>query len=681
MNSLFSFLSLAAAAAAAVLAIPSPALGTRVPQAQEQEEERPVLLDGLVVTASRGPVPEWTIASHTTVIERAELERTGIEYVADALRQVPGLAVVRNGSFGAVTSVFLRGGEADYVQVLVDGVPANEPGGRFDFGSMSTDNVERIEIVRGPASDLYGSDAVSGVIHILTRRGNGPPAAEFSLRAGSFGTQHWNAALAGGDSRSVSYAFSWGRNTTDGILAHNNQHKLTTLTGRVQVRPDPSSDAVLSVRHEDRRFHYPTDGTGDACLRKPQCALVDENAFAFGDALAFAINAGRRWTSSLQTRVSLALHESDGGTDDGPDGPADSLGFFGFKSLGNTRRTTADVRAIWHFAGESSLAAGTEFERQSLRSFTESLSQYGQQSGNSENERRNRAAYAQLAWVRGGMALTGGARAEDNEGFGTAATWRAGLVWRAEATGTRLRASAGTGIKEPTFLESFASGFVTGNPELEPERSTGLEAGIDQAFGGTAELSLTGFWQRYRNLIQYTSTPRAENGPNYENVARAKSLGIEASGTAEAGPVRIVASYAWLDTEVEDAGFDSGPGATFVKGQSLLRRPGHTIAGSAAIDAGRRVAFDVGVRRTGTREDRDFESWPATPVKLPAHTVVDLAANVHLASDDAGRPAVTLVVRAENVFDEKYEEIWGFSAPGLGLYIGGRVALGGSGGT
>ncbi len=669
MSSVVSFSSLVATVTAAVLAIPSPALGTKSLQAQEQEEDPPVTLDGLIVTATRGSAPEWTIASHTTVVGRAELERTGVKYVADALRKVPGLAVVRNGSFGAVTSVFLRGGEADYIQVLVDGVPVNEPGGRFDFGSMSTDNIERIEIVRGPSSDLYGSDAVSGVIHILTRRGTGAPAAELSLHAGSFGTQQWRASLAGGDDRRVSYAFSWGRSTTDGILAYNNQHLLTTVTGRVHIRPDPRSDAVLSVRHEDRRFHYPTDGTG---------ALADRNAFAFGDALALAIDAGRRWTPSLRTRVSLALNESDGGTDDRPDGPADSLGFFGFNSLDDIRRATADLRAVWQFAGESSLAVGAEFERQSLRSFSESLSQYGSLSGNSENERRNRAAYAQLAWVRGGLALTGGARAEDNERFGTAATWRAGVAWRAESTGTRLRGSAGTGIKEPSFLESFATGYAIGNPNLEPERSTGLEAGVDQAIGGgKAKLSMTGFWQRYRNLIQYTPTPPAANGPNYYNVARARSRGIEAEGTAEAGPARLATSYAWVDTQVEDAGFDDGPGASFVKGQPLVRRPRHTIAASATISAGRRAAFDLAVRRTGEREDRDFGSWPASPVTLPAHTVVDLAANVRLASDEAGRPTVTLVVRAENLFNETYEEVWGFSAPGRGVYIGGKVALGG----
>jgi len=143
------------------------------------------------------------------------------------------MAVVRSGSFGATTTVHLRGGESDYVQVLIDGVPVNEPGGAFDFGSLTTDNIERIEIVRGPASALYGSDAVSGVIQILTRRGTGPPSGSLSFHMGSFGTRRLLGALAGGTD-ALSYAFSLGRGDTDGIHEYNSSHRQTTLTGRVR---------------------------------------------------------------------------------------------------------------------------------------------------------------------------------------------------------------------------------------------------------------------------------------------------------------------------------------------------------------------------------------------------------------------------------------------------------------
>lgn len=628
----------------------------------------PIKLEGLVVTANRWAEPAWTVAAHATVIEGIALRRAGIEYVADALRRAPGMAVVRNGSFGAVTSVFLRGGESDYVQVLIDGVPVNEPGGAFDFGSLSTDNIERIEIIRGPASALYGSDAVSGVIQIFTRRGSGPARGTVSFTAGSFATRRWQGTLSGGTD-ALSYAFSAGRNDTDGILEYNNEHRRTTFTGRVQGQLGPRADATLSVRYDDRRFNFPTDGSG---------ALADRNAYTYGDALTLNLDAGRRWTDAFETRFTFDVNETDRGSDDAPDGPADTLGFFGYTNLNDIRRTGGGARAVWRPADGAVVAAGYELEQQSIRAFGRSFSQYGSSASNSENDRRNHAVYTQLSWLRGGLALNGGVRAESNERFGTAATWKAGTAWQSPSERTRLRLAAGTGIKEPTFFETYAEGFTRGNPNLEPERSTSFEAGWDQGVGSGATLSLTGFSQSYRDLIQYTFSPPAQGGPNYHNVAEARSRGVEAEGVLDAGPVRLTAHYTWLDTEVVDAGFDEGEGATFVEGEPLLRRPRHSAGATAVVEVAEAVGFEVGVRRNGARSDRDFSTWPATPVTLAAYTVVDLSADFEVARARAGRPGFTVVIRAENLLGAEYEEVWGFAAPGRGLYVGGRVVVGGN---
>ncbi len=627
----------------------------------------PGSLQGLVVTANRLHQPEWAAAAHTTILHGPELERAGIEYVADALRQLPGVALARGGSFGAITSLFLRGGESDYVQVLVDGVRVNEPGGAFDFASLTTDNVERIEIVRGPASALYGSDAVSGVIQIFTRRGSGRPRGDLSFQGGSYGTRRWQGGLSGGTG-SLSYAFSAGRNETDGILDFNNEFLQTTVTGLVQGRLDEAADASVSVRYEDRRFHYPTDGSGN---------LVDENANSFGDALSVNIGAGRRWSDGFETRFGINVHESDAGTDDAPDGPADTLGYHGFKSLADLRRTTLGGRAIWRPGEERSVAAGYELEQQSVRDFSESLSQWGPSSANSRNERGNQAFYAQLSEFRGPAALNAGLRLEDNERFGAAMTWRAGAAWRAASSGTRMRASAGTGIKEPTFYETYATGFATGNPELEPEESTSFEAGLDQELGSIGRLSITGFSQSYRNLIQYTFSPPEPGGPNYHNVARARSRGLEAEASVAVSRVRLSGFYTYLDTEVEDAGFDEGPSATFVEGEPLLRRPRHTVGASALVQVASEIGLDASVRRTGERGDRDFSGYPAVPVTLPAYTLVDLAASFELAPAP-GRAGMRLTLRMENLLDESYHEVWGFAAPGRAVYVGGSVAVGGS---
>ncbi len=619
-----------------------------------------------MVTANRRPAPAWTVAARTTVIEGEALERAGIKYVADALRQVASLAVVRGGSFGATTSAFLRGGASDHVLVLVDGVSVNEPGGRFDFGSMTADGIERIEIVRGPVSALYGSDAVSGVIHVFTRRGRGAPTADLSFRAGSFGARQWHGGASGGTGL-LSYSFSLGRNDTDGILDLNNAHRSTTVSGRVQVQPDARNGVTLALRHEIQRFHFPTDGSG---------VLVDRNAYTFGDALVAAVEAGRNWTDAFETRLALTLHDWDSGADDAPDGPADTLGFFGSESLADGRRTATDARAIWRFAGESALAAGAELEQQSVRSLSRSLSQYGSSPQSTAHERWNRAAYVQVDGARGDAAVNGGLRIEDNEHYGTAATWRAGLVWRPAPARTRLYASAGTAIKEPTFAESFGSAWAVGNRALEPEGSTEFEAGLEQRIGPRVTVSLTAFSQKYRNLIQYAFSPPEQGGPNYHNVARASSRGFEAEAEASFGALAIGGSYAWLRTRVDDSGFDEGPGASLVEGQRLLRRPEHAFAATASMTVRERLTLDLSLRRVGSRDDRNFASWPATPVELSAYSVVDLGANLRLFGGGS-RPAVALTFRADNLLDAHYEEVWGFPAPGRGIYVGGRVTAGG----
>ncbi len=621
----------------------------------------PFGLDGLVVTANRLQQPDWAAAAHTTVLDGYELERAGVEYVSDALRRLSGVALVRAGSFGALTSLFLRGGESDYVQVMIDGVRVNQPGGSFDFSALTTDNVERIEVVRGPASALYGSDAVSGVVQIFTRRGDGRPRGELSLQGGAYGTLRCQGGVSGGTG-ALSYAFSAGANQTDGILPFNNEFRQTTVTGLVQARLDDATDASVSIRHEDRRFHYPTDGAGN---------LVDSTAHSFGDALSFSVDVGRRWSDVFETGVGIAVHESDFGTDDTPDSPGDDA----YSSLADLRRATFAARTAWRpGSAGSAVAAGYELERQSVRDFSQSASPWGASASHSRNERRNQAVYAQASDVRGSLALNAGARLEANERFGRAATWRAGVAWRASSAGMRLRASAGTGIKEPTFFETYATGFATGNPDLEPETSTSFEAGLDKELGDAARLSLTAFRQSYRNLVQYTSSPPAAGGPNYHNVAEASSRGIEAEASAAAGPVRLSGFYTLLDTEVEDSGFDEGPSATFVEGEPLLRRPKHTVGASAFVRIANGIALDASARRTGERGDRDFGSWPADPVTLPAYALVDLAARFEV---NRWGPGVRLTVRLDNLLDESYQEAWGFAAPGRAAYVGGSVAVGG----
>jgi vitamin B12 transporter len=620
-------------------------------------QERPFLLDGFVITASPTPRPARDVARFVTVLEGQALRDAGVTTVVDALRGVPGLQVVRGGSFGAATSVFMRGGESDYVQVLVDGVQVNSPGGAFDFAGLLVADVERIEVVRGPASSLYGSDAMSGVIQVVTRRGRGVPRGEVALQGGSHGRRDASVSLGGGQG-GAGWSLSLARQQADGLLPVNNHFGNTVLSAGVRLAPDDATRATVSLRMAERSYHFPTDGSG---------AVTDVNAFTFGDEASVSVGAARRVLTGLEVQAGVAVARTQTGTEDLADTPGDTLGYYGFNSLDHVQRSTADLRANV-FRGPWVATVGVEVEVQEQRSFSESLSQWGPTSGRSDDRRDNVAAYAHLTGSRGPGSFAAGARLEDNERYGTFASWNAEGGWWV-APGLRARVAAGIGVKEPTFYETFASGWVRGNPALDPERARSLEAGVEQGMAaGAVTVRLTAFTQRFRDLIQYLASPAAGD-PNFVNVAEAESRGLEVGAELRVGRLEAGADWSWLRTRVIDAGVDEGPDADFVEGGRLLRRPDHTVRGHAALSLDPvRVTGDV--RVVGARDDRDYSGWPAKRVVLPRYTTLDLGLEMPLGE----RLRVSL--RADNLLDARYEEVQGYPAPGRSLAVGGRVSLG-----
>jgi vitamin B12 transporter len=240
-----------------------------------------------------------------------------------------------------------------------------------------------------------------------------------------------------------------------------------------------------------------------------------------------------------------------------------------------------------------------------------------------------------------------------------------------------VRGAAGTGIKEPTFFENYATGFATGNPDLDPERSTSWELGVEQSvFEGALQLSGAWFDQEFQDLIQYTFSPPNPGDPNYFNIAEARARGVEAGVLVSSGNLNASGDVTWLDTEVIDSGFDSGEGATFVEGERLLRRPHLVLGGSAGYRVDGRGVLRASLRRVGEREDRDFSAFPATPVTLDAYTLVGVGGEVTVL-DGVDGPALAVTLRADNLLDAEYQEVFGFAAPGRQFYLGVRVGLGG----
>ncbi len=624
-----------------------------------------VTLRPLVVTATRLPVPADAVSATLTVIRGEELAARGVRTIADALRDVPGVAVVRVGSWGGQTSLFVRGGESDYVKVLVDGVPVNDPGGAVDLAHLTTDAVERIEIVRGPASVLYGSDAVTGVVQVFTRRGAGRPWATLDGARGSAGTGRLGATLAAGAGRWASVV-SASRATTDGVYAFNNRYDNRSAVASARFTPTAHTAATLALRWRDAVSHFPTDGAGRA---------VDVNQATAERGPTAGLEVRHRF-GAVEGQVQVAWHEIDRRYTDEPDGPADTLGVYAYRSRGATRRAGLGARLHWRpgRGASSVLTAGLDIERQSLRQTSEAESEFGLFTDAVDTVRRSTGYAVQvLTGLDRPVAVTLGARLERNERFGAHVTWRSGISWRLTAA-TRVRLAGGTSFKEPTFVEHYGGAGTIGNPDLAPERSTSWEAGLEHDVrGGQVRVAVTYFGQRFADLVAYTFAPAPPDSSNYFNVGAARADGLETSlAWTPARGVAAHVGYTFLATRVTEPGFDPGPGADLAAGARLLRRPAHAADVRVTWD-GARWRAGVEARYAGRRDDLDFSSFPFARVRLPSYAVVGLTAGVDLSGP--GRPGLALQVRLDNALGAAYQEVYGFRSPGRTMLVGVELRL------
>ena len=615
-----------------------------------QEAGDTASLPEIVVTATRYPVTPDSVASSVTVLRGDDIRAQGIRLVGDALRQVPGVHMVQSGPYGAAASAFVRGGESDYVKVLVDGIPVNQPGGFYDFASLTTDNVERIEILRGPGSVLYGSDAITGVVQIVTRQGDGGVRLGASGEGGSFGTARWEASALGGSDR-LGWSASLSRLTSDGTYDFNNDYRNTAASGRFRTRLGERTDLSLTGRYHDAKYNFPTDFTG---------IPVDVNQFTTDETAAFGLDVGHRFSEVVEGRVLLGRSDIETSYQNPIDPPGPG---FASDDRTSTDRSSADARVQLTLPrGIRGLAgASVESQRQDV-------------TGAFRESRRNWGLYTEATFLPvSGLQITAGGRLDENEKFGSFWTYRATALAFASPT-TKLRTSVGTGFKEPGFFENFDSPFSVGNPDLRPERSFSVEGGVEQDLAqGAASVGVTVFAQRFRDLIQFTFVTPTPGGPNYFNVASANANGIEAVvGVRPRGPVRGSVSYTRIWSEVTDAGFDSGDAATFVEGERLLRRPSDALSLRVETAVADRARLGAMLSWVGTRDDIRFGQFPepSQRVELPSYTTLDLSGTLTVLHSRSRVPGLDLTARVENLFDERYEQVVGFPARGRGIFVG-----------
>jgi vitamin B12 transporter len=604
--------------------------------AHSQEPLDTATLAPITVTATRVAVDRRATPASITVITGEELRARGITRLTDALRDVPGASVVQSGSFGSQTAVFLRGGESDYTKVLIDGVPVNDAGGAIDLAHISVANAERIEIVRGPASVLWGSDAVTGVIQIFTNRARDHSQLAISGRGGTYATRDASAelALVRGTMQVSATGISY---ETDGVLDFNNGYRNRQASASLRYQPTIRKTLRATLRHSDATFHYPTDFLGTP---------VDSNQYRRERRLVGALEASAPLSGRMTARVLLAANELDGVSDNQVDRPGD----FAYHDESEASRRVLDGRIDVTLPLDALLTTGAEWTRQREAN-----------TSNFDASRVNRGYYAQLLAGSGAPWLvTVGTRVDDNEKFGTFVTSRASGSWRF-VTGTRVRATFGTAFKEPAFAEIFSTSFTRGNATLKPERSRSMELSVEQElFLRRATVGVTWFDQRFRDRVDFIPFPSdsAVFG-TFANIGRANASGVELEGRVQTfAGVAFATSYAYLETEITDDEFGR-------EGQRLLRRPMHTATATVSYSA-TRASIAATAHRVGSRHDVGY-------VRLPWYTTLDLAGELRLLQRRG--LDLHLTARIENALDEQYEAIANYRAPGRTALIGARASL------
>lgn len=634
------------------------ALATAGAQAKDTAQ-----LGTVVVSATKVPQPASTLSQAVTVLSGEDLRARGVTRVSDALREVPGASLVQSGSFGALTSLFLRGGESRYTKVLIDGVPVNAPGGYFDFSHLTTDNIDRIEIVRGPASVLYGADAATGIVQIFTRRGAAQPRASIGARGGTYHSLDVDGDVLGAGQLG-GFSLGAAHHSTDGVIPFNNQYRNGTLSTALTLRPGDVGDAKLAARYTTAEFHFPTDFTG---------APVDTNSYRVQHRLTVGLDAGRNIGTNVQARL-LA------GNNDVWDLSEDiSVPFGGTTpqhALSRSRgyRRNVEGRVAFFLPTNATVTVGGTYEKEHENSSNGSgdVGAPTTETDAFDASRHNVAYYTELLGnPTDRFSYTVAGRVDDNSDYRRFATYRLGAN-AVVIPALRLRASLSTAFNAPAFNQLRPTLFTSGSPDLRPEKIRSAEVGlVTNVRPDLFRLSVGYFNQRFSDLIQFVNGGPPDFLGSFANLTAATSNGYEAE--LQLTPVRNwrgAASLTVVNPHVTEV--DPAFQGTDRPGDELIRRPTHS--GSLVVSYSRPwgISFGTAVSYVGKRPDTDFSQFPSPRVMLPAYAKVDLSAEYPLTGLKRG--GLTLNVRVDNLFDKRYEEVLNFASPRRTFLIGGRAA-------
>ncbi|MBK1968036.1 MULTISPECIES: TonB-dependent receptor plug domain-containing protein [Brevundimonas] len=607
-------------------------------------------VEDVVVTANRSAQPIERVGASVTVLTQAAIEARQTPAVVELLAQTPGVSFTRNGGVGTSTGVNIRGAESQHTVVLIDGVKLNDPSstqGGFNFGNLLIGDTARIEVLRGAQSTLWGSQAIGGVVNIVTAEPTEALQGSLDAEAGARGTTYFRGGIGGANER-LSWRLAASRYDTDGFSAfakgtEDDGYTNTGLSGRLNLKvTDAVSLDLRSVWSSGRNDFDAFNGDSREYGKTQE--LV---AYA---GLNFDLLDGR-----FRNRIGYAHTDTDR-RNFNPDNKVQTLTF---DAEGQNRRW--EYQGAFAFTEALNATFGLEHEKSEMK--TRSPGDWNPNPAFGRGEAELNSAYGQVQWtVLDGLTLTGGLRYDDHAQYGDNLLGQVAAAWALNEGDTVVRASWGQGFRAPGLYELYSE---YGNLNLQPEEFDSWEIGVEQRLFDRAVVSATYFNRQADNEIRYNgcSTPSTDplctvNGAGrwgyYRNVQKTEAQGVELVGRVDVTErLNVSANYTWTDAK-------SASGAT--DGKRLTRRPEHMANFAADYAFAFGLKTGVAVRYVGETFNNDTNT-----VKVDAYTLVDLRASYPI------NDTLEVYGRIENAFDEDYQTVLNYGAPGRGVFGGVRV--------
>lgn len=614
-------------------------------------------LSEVVISATKTNANTLQLASSISVIDAKQISNSNSNNVFDVLRNETGISFTRQGGNGTLSNIYIRGSNSSHTLVLIDGVEVNltnDPSGVYDFSALPVDNIERIEVLRGPQSTLYGSDALAGVINIITKKGNGAPKFSLLTEGGTYNTYKGMIGLNGSINK-LNYSLALSRSGSEGFSAASEKYGNTEKDGYTfnnltsVLGYDLSDNAEINLYTRFLKSESDNDQFGGMFGDDPTYLTKQEEFSIRGEGKIKLLNGN--WNQKLGLTFIRNVRKNSFDTS--------SASAYYSNALYDGRRYKIDWQNDFQLSKGNLLTAGIEFEKEESSSEYYSfnyilLPDYASVIPNKDANTISAFLQDQIKFVES-FFITLGLRLDKHSKFGSQFTYRIAPAYMLWETGTKIKATIGTGFKAPSLYYLYDPAY--GNENLNPEESFGWDFGIEQFFfKQNLSFGITFFYNKFSDMF----------GFDYQtfktiNIKQAVTKGLEFYfQTKPIDDLEIKANYTFTDAR------DVSPNSSDFD-TKLLRRPESKVGFFTSYSFSAKTNLNAEIIWVGTRDDIDFSTYQRTELK--GYVLLNLAAHYNLFD------FLRLNARVENLLDTDYEEVFGYATPGLSFYGGIKFSL------